>query len=101
MRMSTGQLMHTNSYTIERAFITNVVYQENAHGTSVVRGCYRSKSLLACTVSAERERWTSCIPNLKLNFFPVHVDGADLEVYADGRDERRCKLVLAEAEEKT
>jgi hypothetical protein len=36
---------------------------------------------------------------LQFHALAVQLDGADLEVYADGRDEGRCEGVFAEAEE--
>jgi len=45
--------------------------------------------------------FTCCVPNLKLNLFPVHFDGPDLEVDAYCRDKRWGKLIFAEPKKKT
>lgn len=71
--------------TVERAFISDIIDEEDTHGTTVICGCDGSEAFLA-----------SSIPNLKLHPFPVKFDGANLKVDTNGRDERRGKGVLAE-----
>ena len=41
---------------------------------SIIRGCYRSESLLS-----------SCVPNLQLHILSIDLNRADLEVDSDGR----------------
>ncbi|RMZ97236.1 hypothetical protein BpHYR1_038514 [Brachionus plicatilis] len=73
---------------VERFFGRDVVDEQDAHGAPVVRGGYGAKALLAGRV-----------PNLQLDLLAVQLDGADLEVYAYGADERGVVLVFGEAEE--
>jgi hypothetical protein len=73
--------------TVEASFIRNVVYQQDTHGTSVVRGGDGPEALLA-----------GGIPYLQLHALAVELDGADFEVDADGSDERGRERVFAETQ---
>lgn len=75
-------------HTVEGAFIRDVVDEQDAHGTPVVGGSDGAEALLPCR-----------IPDLQLHPLAVQLDGPDLEVDADGRDERRRERVLAEAQQ--
>lgn len=72
-------------HTLEGSLIRHIVDKQYAHCPSVV-GCRdRSESFL-----------TSSIPYLKLYTLAVQLDCTDLEINADGGDERRGKRILAE-----
>jgi hypothetical protein len=62
--------------TIEAPFICNVVHEQDPHGTSVVGRGDGPETLLA-----------GGVPYLQLHALAVELDGADLEVDADGGDE--------------
>ena len=76
--------------TVEAPFICNVVDQQNAHSASVVGRGDGPEALLA-----------GGIPYLQLHTLAVELNGADLEVDADGGDERGRKRVFAEAQQTT
>lgn len=76
------------SRTVEGSLVGNVVDQQDAHGAAVVRSRDGAETLLAGRV-----------PDLQLGALAVELDGADLEVDADGRDKRRRERVLAEAQQ--
>jgi hypothetical protein len=73
--------------TIETPLIRNVVHQQNAHSTPVIRRCDRAEPLLSCRV-----------PNLQLHALAIELDCADLKVDADGGDEGGCEGVFTEAQ---
>jgi hypothetical protein len=74
--------------TIEAPLIRDIVHEQNAHGAPVV--CRRNgpEALLA-----------RGIPYLQLHALAVELNGADLEVDADGGDERGRERVFAEAQQ--
>jgi len=76
------------SNVLERLLVRDVVYEQDAHGTAVVRCRDRAKPFLA-----------SSIPDLQLNALAVQLDGLDLEVNADGGDEAGSKRVIAESQQ--
>jgi hypothetical protein len=63
--------------TLEAPLIRNIVHQQNTHGAAVV--CRRD-----CTEAL----LPRCVPYLQLHALAVELNGADLEVDADGGDER-------------
>lgn len=70
--------------TLKGSLVGDVVDEEDAHGTAIV-GCRDgSESLLA-----------SSVPYLQLHPLAIQLDGPDLEVDADGRDEGGREGVLA------
>lgn len=74
--------------TVERPLVGDVVYQQDAHGTSVVRGGDGAEPLLA-----------GGIPDLQLDTLAIELDCPDLEVDTDRRDEGRREGVLAETQQ--
>lgn len=74
--------------TVKRPLVRDVVHQQDAHGTPVVRRCDGAKAFLAGRV-----------PDLQLDALAVQLDGPDLEVDADRGDEGRSERVLAEAQQ--
>lgn len=74
--------------TVEALLIRNIIHQKYTHSTSIIRRCNRPESLLA-----------SGIPYLQLNSLSVQFNGANLEVDANSRDERRSERVLGETQE--
>jgi hypothetical protein len=74
--------------TVETLLIRHIVDQQNTHGTTVVSGSDGAEALLA-----------SGIPDLQLDALVVELDGADLEVNADGGDERGGEAVFAESQQ--
>ena len=77
---------HGVKRTIEALLVRHVVDKQNTHGSTVVGGGDGAEALLACG-----------IPDLQLDALAVELDGADLEVNADGGDERGGEAVLAES----
>lgn len=75
-------------HTVKRPLVRDVVDEEDAHGAAVVGGGDGAEALLA-----------GGIPYLELDALAVQLDGADLEVDADGRDEGRREGVFAEAQQ--
>lgn len=73
-------------HTVEAPLVSDVVDQQYAHSTSVVGCCDGPETLLA-----------RGIPYLQLHALAVELDGANLEVDADGGDEGRRERVLTEA----
>lgn len=82
--------------TVEGALVGHVVGQQDAHGAAVVGFVRRgtggdgAEALLAGRV-----------PDLQLDALGVELDGADLEVDADGGDEGRRERVVREAQQQT
>ena len=74
--------------TVEAPLIRHIVDKQNAHGAAVVGRRDGAEALLAGRV-----------PYLQLDALAVKLDGADLEVDADGGDEGRGEGVLAEAQQ--
>ena len=68
--------------------VCDVVDDNDAVGAAVVGRGDGAEALLACRV-----------PDLELDRLALEFDGADLEVYADGRDVRLGVGVVCEAEE--
>ena len=68
--------------------ICDVVYKEDAHGTSVVGSCDGAEALLS-----------SGIPYLQLHTLAIKLDRADLEVDSDGGNEGGSEGVFAEAKQ--
>lgn len=75
------------SLTVEGPLIRHVVHEQDPHRSAVVCRRDSPEALLPCRV-----------PYLKLDSFPVELDGPDLEVDADGCDEGRGEGVFAESE---
>jgi len=73
-------------HTVERPLIGHIVDQQNSHRTTVIRRSDGPEAFLP-----------SRIPDLELNTLPVELDGSDLEVDANRRDEGWRERVLAEA----
>ena len=74
--------------TIERPLVCHVVHEQDPHRTPVVRRRDGPEPLLPRSV-----------PYLQLDPLAVELDGPDLEVDADGGDERRRERVFAEAQQ--
>lgn len=74
--------------TVERSLVGDVVYEKNAHSTTVVGGGDGSEALLA-----------GGIPDLQLDALPIELNGPDLEVDSDGGDKGWGKRVFAEAQQ--
>lgn len=75
-------------HTVETPLIRNIINQQYAHGAPVVRRRDGAEPFLPRGV-----------PYLQLDALAVELDGADLEVDADGRDEGGREGVFAEAQE--
>ncbi len=76
------------SITVKALLIRDIVHQQNPHGASIVRSRDGPEALL-----------TRGVPYLQLHPLAVQVDGADLEVNADGGDEAGGEAVFAKAEQ--
>ena len=74
--------------TVEGLLIRDVVDKQDAHGSPVVRRGDGAEALLARRV-----------PDLQLDALAVELDGPDLEVDADGRNEGRRERILAKPQE--
>jgi hypothetical protein len=74
--------------TVETPLVRHVIDQQDAHSTSVVCGGDGAEALLAGRV-----------PYLQLHALAVELDGPDLEVDSDSRDEGRRERVFAEAQQ--
>ena len=77
-----------DTHTIETPLIRDIINQQNAHRTPIVSRGDGPESLLPRRV-----------PYLQLHSLAVEFDGADLEIYAYGGDERGSEAVFTEAEE--
>lgn len=77
-----------DSHTVERALVSDVVNEENAHRAAIISRRDGAETLLA-----------SGIPNLELDALSIELNGPDLEVNTDGGDEGGGEGVLAEAQE--
>lgn len=75
-------------HTVEASLIRDIVDQQDTHGASVVGRGDGAESFLPRGV-----------PYLELDALAVELDGADLEVDADGGDEGGGEGVFAEAQE--
>lgn len=76
-------------FTCERILVNNGVDKEDSHSPSVVRGGDGLETLLPRRV-----------PNLELDYLPVEIDGADLKIDPDGRDERGVEGILGKTDQK-
>jgi hypothetical protein len=74
----------------EGLHVCHVVHDDDAMRVAVVGGRDGVEPLLACSV-----------PDLQLDCLPVEVDGADLEVHANGGDVRLGVGVVGESHEQT
>jgi hypothetical protein len=74
--------------TLERSLVGHIVDKQDAHGPAVVGSGDGAEALLA-----------GGIPDLQLDALAIQLDGSDLEVDADGRDERGRERVLTEAQQ--
>ena len=74
--------------TVERPLIRDIVDKQYPHRTSIICRCDGPEPLLPRRV-----------PDLQLDPLAVELDGPDLEVDADGRDEGGREGVFAEAEQ--
>ena len=68
------------AHTIETLLVRDIVHQQNTHSTSVVCSCDRAKALLP-----------GRIPDLKLHALSIQLNCPNLEIDANGGDERRCE----------
>lgn len=71
--------------TVKRPLIRNIIHEQNPHSPPIICRGDGPEALLSCGV-----------PYLQLDALAVELDGPDLEVDADGRDERGRERVLAE-----
>ena len=93
----------------ERLLVGDVVNKKNAHGAAVVSGGDSSKPFLMVVLAniLQNKRMNARmtfylaggVPNLQLAALVVNFDGADLEIDADGGDERGVEGVVGEAEQ--
>lgn len=74
--------------TIKTPLIRNIINEQNAHSTPIIRRRDRPEALLPRRV-----------PDLQLDALAVQLDRPDLEVDPNGRDEGGREGVFAEAEE--
>ena len=74
--------------TVETPLVGDIIHQQDAHGAAIVGGGDGAEALLARGV-----------PYLQLDSLAVELDGADLEVDAEGGDEGGGEGVLAEAQQ--
>jgi hypothetical protein len=74
--------------TVKTSLVRHVVDEEDAHRAAVVGCCDGAEALLP-----------GGVPYLQFDTLAVEVDGADLEVDADGGDEGGGEAVFAEPEE--
>jgi hypothetical protein len=74
--------------TVETPLVRHIIHQQDAHGAAVIRRRDGAEPLLPRRV-----------PYLQLHALAVELDGADLEVDADGGDEGRGERVFAEAQQ--
>lgn len=74
--------------TVKGSLVGHVVDEQDAHGAAVVGGGDGPEALLA-----------GGVPDLELDALAIELDGADLEVDADGGDEGGGEGVLAEAQQ--
>lgn len=81
-------LPQTAKHTIKAPPIRHIIDQQNPHSTAIISRRDGAKPLLP-----------RGIPYLQLHPLAVQLDGPDLEVDADGRDEGRRERVFAEAQE--
>ena len=76
------------SYVFKRLLVGNIEHEQDAHRTTVVGGGDGAETLL-----------TRRVPDLQLDALAIQLNGADLEVNADGGDERGRPGIIAEAEQ--
>lgn len=74
--------------TVETSLVRDIVHEQNPHGAPVIRRGDCAEALLARS-----------IPDLQLDALAVELNSPDLEIDADGGDERRGERVLAEAQQ--
>lgn len=74
--------------TVEGTLVGDIIHQQYAHGAAVICRGDGAEALLSCRV-----------PNLQLHALAIQFNGPDLEVDADGGDERGRKRVFAEAQQ--
>ena len=93
----------------ERLLVGDVVNKKNAHGAAVVSGGDGSKPFLMVVLAniLQNKRMNARmtfylaggVPNLQLAALVVDFDSANLEIDADGGDERSVESVIREAEQ--
>ena len=87
-KASTDSKNSSGVLTVEGSLVGDVVDEEDAHRAAII-GCRDgAETLLA-----------SRIPDLQLHTLAVQLDGADLEVDADGGDERGREGVFTESQQ--
>src|SRR3569833_121506 len=74
--------------TVEGSLVRHIVYQQDAHGASVVGRCDGAEPLLARR-----------IPDLQLRPLAIQLDGPELKVDADRGDEAGRERVFAKAQQ--
>lgn len=74
----------------EGLFVRDVIDKKDSHGSAVVGSCDGAEAFL-----------TSSVPDLKLDFLAIELNGTDLKVDSDGGDETGGEGVIREAEQKT
>jgi len=74
--------------TVKALLVGDIVDQQNSHSPSVVRRCDCPEALLPRSV-----------PNLKFDSLAIKLNSPDLEVDANGRNERGRKAILTKAQE--
>lgn len=62
--------------TVKTAFVCDVVYEQDAHGSAVVRCSYRPEAFL-----------TGRVPDLQLDPLAIKLNSTDFKVDANGGDE--------------
>ena len=81
-------LLNWSKLTVKTLLIRNIIDEQDAHGATVISGGNGTETLL-----------TSGIPDLKLDALAIELDSTNLEVNANGGDERGRKRVFAESQQ--
>ena len=63
--------MHPLADVLKGLSVCDIVDDDDAMSSSIVRRCQRSEPFLPC-----------CVPNLQLDVLPVQLDGFDFEIHA-------------------
>lgn len=73
---------------IERLFVSYIIHEDEAHGSTVISGCDGAIALLS-----------SRVPDLQLDTLIIPEHGLDLEVNANSADKSRRERVVGIAEQ--